>query len=84
VYFKLGYIKSKSINFVLFFGIFFGGTILLQELMSDKDNASIQAIQQFLSKQSDILIAVEIFAVMILLLVISYLFSLHNYKKREF
>ena len=56
----------------------------MQELMSDKDNASIQAIQQFLSKQSDILIAVEIFAVMILLLVISYLFSLHNYKKREF
>jgi len=85
IFFKVGYIKSKIVNFILFFGIFFGVTIFLQELINNKDDATfIQTILQFLSRQSDMQIAVEIFALMILLLFISYMFSLYNYRKREF
>lgn len=84
IFYKVGYIKSKMVNFVLFFGVFFGGGILLPELIRNKDEAFIQGILQFLSNQSDMQIAVEIFAVMILLLIISYMFSLHFYRKREF
>lgn len=84
IFYKVGYIKSKMVNFVLFFGIFFGGGILLPELIRNKDEAFIQGILQFLSNQSDMQIAVEIFAIMILLLIISYMFSLKFYRKREF
>jgi len=84
IFFKVGYIKSKIVNFVLFFGIFFGGGMLLPELIKNKNNPFIQGILQFLSKQSDMQIATGIFCIMILLLVISCMFSLHYYKKREF
>jgi len=84
VFFKVGYIKSKIVNFGLFFGVFSGGIIIWQELICNKDKAFIQAVLQFLSEQSAMQKAVEMFAVMILLLIISYMFSLHNYRKREF
>ncbi|WKV08575.2 ABC-2 transporter permease [Thermoanaerobacterium sp. CMT5567-10] len=84
IFFKVGYIKSKIVNFVLFFGVFIGGGILLPELIENKNKAFIQGAIQFLSNQSDMQIAVEIFAIMILLLIISYVFSLKFYRKREF
>jgi len=84
IFFKVGYIKSKILNFGVFFGVFFGGIMVWQELISNKDEALIQAVLQFLSKQSAMQITVEIFAVMILLLIISYRLSLHNYRQREF
>jgi ABC-2 type transport system permease protein len=84
IFFKVGYIKTKIVNFALFFGVFFGGNIIVQELIKNKDKAFIQAILHFFSEQTDIQIAVELFVVMILLFIISYLFSLHYYRKREF
>ncbi|NLO97420.1 MAG: ABC-2 transporter permease [Peptococcaceae bacterium] len=84
IFFKMGYIKSKLLNFVLFFGVFFGGAILLQELITNKDQSTLQRVVQFLNEQSTMQVAVEISAVMILLLFISFMFSLRNYKKREF
>ncbi|SNX54443.1 ABC-2 transporter permease [Thermoanaerobacterium sp. RBIITD] len=84
IFFKVGYIKSKIVNFVLFFGVFIGSGILVPELIENKNKAFFQGILQFLSNQSDMQIAIEIFAIMILLLIISYMFSLKFYRKREF
>lgn len=84
IFFKVGYIKSKIVNFVLFFGVFIGSGILVPELIKNKNKAFFQGILQFLSNQSDMQIAIEIFAIMILLLIISYMFSLKFYRKREF
>ena len=84
IFFKVGYIKSKIANFVLFFMVFTGGGILVPELIEDKNQAFIQGILQFLRKQSKLQVIVEIFLVMILLLVISYALSLKFYRKREF
>lgn len=84
IFFKVGYIKSKLVNFVLLFGVFFGESVLMQEMIRHKDKAFIQTILQFLNQQSDLQIAIEAFAVMILLLIVSYMFSLQNYRKREF
>lgn len=84
IFFKVGYIKSKIANFVLFFVVFTGGGILVPELIEDKNQAFIQGILQFLRKQSKLQVIVEIFLVMILLLVISYALSLKFYRKREF
>jgi len=84
VLFKLGYLKSKVVNFVLFFALFFGVTAFLPLLISKNDGASSQEFLQFLSKQSDILVAVVLFAVMLLLFTISYMISLYIYRRREF
>lgn len=84
IFFKVGYIKSKKVNFLLFFGVIFGFGVFLPELIKNNNAAIIQGILQFFSNQSDIQLAVEIFAVMILLLVISYMISLNFYRKREF
>lgn len=83
VFFKVGYIKSKMFNFVFFFAVFFGGGILVPEIIKSNSGFAQRALQ-FLNSQSDMQIVVEIFAVMILLLIISYMFSLKFYRKREF
>ena len=83
IFFKVGYIKSKIVNFALFFGVFFGVGMLVSELMENKNSAFIQGAIHFFSNQSDMQIIVEIFVMMILLLIISYMFSLKFYRNRE-
>lgn len=84
IFFKVGYIKSKIANFILLFGVFFGETVFLQKMINYKDKAFIQTILRFFNKQSDVRTAVEVFTGMVLLLIVSYVFSLHYYRKREF
>jgi len=84
IFFKMGYIKSKMVNFVLFFAVFFGIGMLLPELINSENNVYIQRILKFFSNQSDIQTVVEILTVMILMLVISCMISLNFYRKREF
>ncbi|WP_058485023.1 ABC-2 transporter permease [Defluviitalea phaphyphila] len=84
IFFKIGYIRSRIINFILFFGGSTVAGILISKLIENKNKTFIQGILQFLNNQSNIQIVAEIFVIMILLLVISYVFSLKFYRKREF
>ena len=84
VFFKFGYIKSRVVNIVLFFGLFFGLGILLPQMIKNMDKEFAESIIRSFINQPDILIAVEILAVIIGLLVISYILSLKFYKEREF
>jgi len=83
IFFKVGYIKSKTINFIVFFIVFFGGTVYLQDL-AKKDVPFVRSALEFISRQSDTTIAAALIAVMVLMLVVSYCLALHNYRKREF
>lgn len=84
IFFKVGYIKSKIVNFILFFGVFVGAGMIVPELMEDRNSAFAQKVIQFFSNQSDTQITVELFVIMVLLLIISYMFSIKFYRNREF
>lgn len=84
IYFKVGYIKSKIINFVMIFGFITVFGAVLPGLLENKDQVFVQKIIQFFDSRSDIQIAAVILALTILLHFISYMISLNFYRKREF
>lgn len=84
VYFKVGYIKSRMVNFVLFFGLFFVVGILIPELVKNKNSQLAEWIIRFVSNQWNVHIIAGMFTIMILFLFASYILSLKFYRDREF
>lgn len=80
--FKLGYIKSKTINFVLFFIVMFGGSSFIHKLsqtgLFSENNLKLVA------ESSRFAITAVILAATFIILLISCLVSLTFYKNREF
>lgn len=74
IYFKWGYIKSKIFNLIMFFVVFFGVSVIAPK---------VKEYESFYKIDAGIDTAVIIFAVMIILLVNSYLISVKLYGNRE-
>jgi ABC-type transport system involved in multi-copper enzyme maturation permease subunit len=85
VFFKVGYIKSKILNFVLFFSMFFGVSMLAGFIKEHKiSSTAVVNFVQFLERQSDITITSVLMVIMLIILLISYSLSVKFYKNREF
>lgn len=84
IYFKFGYMKLRVVNFVLFFLFFFGTSYLNKFFKENQNSQWVQNIINFLNSQGNITIALIIFAMVIILLIISYGLSVRFYSKREF
>lgn len=80
VFFKMGYIKSRIVNFIMFFAVFAGINILVQ----NRESVFMQWVFNLLSSQSDNIIAVSIAAFAALIIILSYAISVIFYKNREF
>jgi ABC-type transport system involved in multi-copper enzyme maturation permease subunit len=81
--FKLGYVKAKTFNMILFLAFFFGTPFLI-DFVSKADSEVTMAVGTFLKNQSDAVIAFELLALSLVFLSISYGISVRMYKKREF
>lgn len=77
--FKYGYIKSKTATFILFFGIFFGGTYLL-----DKNPPFIEKVFLFVENASTVELTLTTTLLILFILFVSIFASLKFYKNREF
>ncbi len=83
-FFKLGYIRSKFINFILFFGVFLGIGAISMAFNDKMNSAPISRVKEFLSGLSELQAAAGLLAISLLLLSASYLLSVKLYKSREF
>lgn len=84
VFFKYGYIKSKLVNFALFFGIFALAGIF-GSLFSGEARASwIQALAGTVENLPNTIITGGILGIILILQGVSYGLSIHFYKNREF
>jgi ABC-2 type transport system permease protein len=84
VFYKFGYIKSRTIGFVLFF-VFFFGIGAVSELLQDKLSSNfVRGIAEFFEGQSDFLIGSVMVLVILLILASSYMLSAKIYKTRDF
>lgn len=77
VFFKFGYMKSRIVNFILFFVFFFG----VQAVAEFKFTRNIMLM---LDSLPDFEIASIIMGIGVVILIISYALSLWFYKNREF
>jgi len=81
VFFKIGFVKSRYVNLFLFFGVFFGITLVSQFAKGITNPFFIKLISLFKLPQGNLLITAGIAA---LILVTSFFISCRIYKKKEF
>jgi len=84
IFFKVGYLKSRIFNFMLFFLFFFGAQFIVTVLQENGDLAMVKGIADFFQNQGDIVIALTILTAALVLLSVSYAIALIFYKQREF
>ncbi|NLM72656.1 MAG: ABC-2 transporter permease [Clostridiaceae bacterium] len=84
IFFKVGYVKSKIINFVLFFSVFFGASYLVTILQESMSIPWLNAIIEFVSDRGETFTAIVFLALILVFMFISYLIALRLYKHREF
>jgi hypothetical protein len=85
LYFKFGYIKTRWVNFVMFFGLFFGVPSLVNAINKYGINFKIlNPLITFFKNQSNIAVASELIIVAFLIYVLSYAISVKIYNSREF
>ncbi|AGB17869.1 ABC-2 transporter permease [Thermoanaerobacterium thermosaccharolyticum] len=85
LYFKFGYIKTRWVNFVMFFGLFFGVTSVISAINKYGINFKIlNPLITFFKNQSNIAVASELIIVAFLIYVLSYAISVKIYNSREF
>lgn len=84
VYFKVGYMKSRILNLIMFFGLFFGLANLLNFLKSNQQNPFIYKTMELFMSLSDNQIAFLLVAVFLIILLISLTLSIIFYRNREF
>ncbi|WP_066633734.1 ABC-2 transporter permease [Desulfolucanica intricata] len=83
-YYKLGYIKSRSLNFILFFTFFFGITSTVNYLFKNRDTAWVQNIMSFFQSLSNLRIFALLACLVLIMLTVSYTLSLKAYQSRDF
>ncbi|MEG6615191.1 ABC-2 transporter permease [Peptococcaceae bacterium 1198_IL3148] len=81
IYFKLGYIKSRFINLILFFSLF-AGISSIATLLGDSDG--LPNLISFVNSYSELQIAIMIVMLTLAILALSYTVSLKVYNSREF
>ncbi|BDG33521.1 ABC-2 transporter permease [Parageobacillus thermoglucosidasius] len=80
VFFKFGYIHSRLVGFILFFGTF----ALAPAFFEQADHPLVQDVIHYFSHLSEGKGMAIVAVVMMLLLAVSFFFSLQFYRKREF
>jgi ABC-type transport system involved in multi-copper enzyme maturation permease subunit len=83
VFYKLGYIKSKYVNFVVFFIFFFSIQTIMGSLVNTESGFVLDVIN-FFQGFSGNLLALLILLAAVLIAVMSYSLSLSFYRAREF
>lgn len=84
IFFKLGYIKSKFLPFVLFVAFFAGISALGKLVEESLHQPWAQGVYRFLTSQSDTTAPLMLLAGVLVLTLISYSLSLQFYRNREF
>ena len=84
IFFKVGYIKARIINFVLFFGVFFGIGAMAGFVKENLDMKYGKEIVSWFQGQPDAGIAALIILIMSVMFWVSYLLSVKFYRAREF
>lgn len=84
VFFKLGYMKSRIFNFILFFAIFFSIVPLMELIKSNMDRDWVRKAADFLIQMSDAQAFGFITLITAAVIFVSYMISLHFYRSREF
>lgn len=83
VFFKVGYMRSRIINFALFFAVFALGSMSAKYLMKLPKPDWVDSLPD-LTRYSDMTILWLILLVALLIQLASYAFALKFYKQREF
>jgi hypothetical protein len=76
--FKLGYLKSRMVNLLLFFAIMFGGTAIIDKMVNKND------LSHIVLNQSYLILTIIIIFISVIIFIVSYNISLYFYKNREF
>lgn len=84
LFFKWGYLKSKMVNFVLFFAIFFGGLTGIDFLKNRSDLAWVNGITKAINNLSGLQFTLSFLAFILTIILISVALSLRFYQKRDF
>jgi ABC-2 type transport system permease protein len=84
IYYKLGYMKMRVANFVLFFLFFFGSSLMTQALKSKHDSLWVKDIISFFNTQSNITIVLVFIVIIVLYMLLSFSLSAWFYNRREF
>jgi len=84
ILFKLGYIKSKAVHFLLFFTFFGSASYVVNFFKERMSPAAVENIVAFFMERSDLQIGLLLLGITFVMLLISYSLSLSFYKKREF
>ncbi|NLM76263.1 MAG: ABC-2 transporter permease [Clostridiaceae bacterium] len=84
IFFKVGYVKSKILNFAIFFGFFYGVSYLITIIKRDTNILWVKKLVEFIQAQSQVSLAMIILGVVAVFLLVSYLLSVKFYKQREF
>jgi len=84
IFFKLGYIKSRFLPFILFFAFYTGISALGQLVEKNRHQPWAEGIYRFLTSQSDTTAFLMLLAGVLILGLVSYSLSLRFYRNREF
>ena len=83
LYFKFGYMKMRIVNFVLFFLIFFGISLLSRYFQGGKDFRFLANLVK-LWESNELLTIIVSGIIFIMLMLASFSLAVYFYKKREF
>jgi len=82
-YFKFGYIKSKFLNLILFFTLYFGLTSSISFFYMNRDVAWVKNLSSFFQRLSDIQIFAFLVLLTMIILTVSFALSLKAYQSRD-
>lgn len=84
IYFKYGYLKSRIINFIMFFSFFLIPNLLISFLKDIYSKEQVSQLILFLNSYPNWVIVVVLAGAACILMAISYFISVWVYSKREF
>jgi len=82
--FKLGYVKSRMVSFILFFAFFFGGNFLAEYIYQNRNAALIRSLLEFVNSQTETALGIGYLLLLLAILALSLLISVRIYRKKEF
>jgi len=83
VYFKVGYMKSRILSIILFFGTFTGISYLANYIQRINSNILDKLLSNFLNSQGNTVIMIILFAIAVIFQIVSYGVSVKIYNNRE-
>ncbi|NMA65345.1 MAG: ABC-2 transporter permease [Clostridiaceae bacterium] len=84
IFFKVGYVKSKILNFIIFFTFFYGISYLITIIQRDTIIPWINRLNEFIQVRGQVFSAMILLGVITVFILASYSLSVKFYKQREF